>query len=451
MQENGRHILLRGLNELPLHKASPGLWERIEVMKLDVPTDLLPVHKPDASSWDAVLAGIARKTIPLRKVYLSMALLAIILLGGGIGYYQYLNNSPENPATANNAKAIPVKGDEDDEITVTHFQNDVPDKVSVDDNREAVIEPVNEAGETAKEDDINTKRVSTIPAPETKDISIQGYEQFYLAILNKKDPGYLSITQTMHNQPSNAKRTKRDPSFDCGYNRNEHSFFISPGFEFQALLNSGMPANTTSKYWYTFDLRIMYKLNRFRIEAGLGAGMAKDNTQVGYSYLSNEIIYSYVYVDSIYYDTVTGTTQFFTTTVDVYDSVPHSGTMSIQKKYSYLSIPVDIGIDIIQKRKFSMGISAGITYYHEMNYKEVYPVINHENSRITSVKTDDCFRRKEFFRLSGSIDFSYILNDRLQLSARPGFQYFINGIYENSDNLNDIRGVGIRLGIVYKF
>lgn len=448
MKEFNRHILLKGLSELPQHRAAPGLWERIEVLKLSVPKEALPVHQPYPATWEAVQAGIAGKARYRPGAVLLFSVIFLTILLGGVAWYSlYFNDQVSGPERS---EMIPATVRHDKEQSGTEAQKTInAEKIPAAQYHAPAVQdvvpeepvPIQSSRQGEKES------ISTALLPEENN----AIKRYHPATLHPDGLSYPLIFSDFQKELSMREIQRQDPFYDCGFSRTLHSFSLSPGVEYQHMLNSNIPDGTENTYWYAFDLMMIYKINRFSIEAGVGIGSSKDKSRISYDYISNEIIHTYVYVDSIYYDPVTGTTQFFTTTVDVYDSIPHSAETNIDKKYTYLQIPLEIGYEFLKRKKYSLSLKAGANYFLETGYTETLPAIHHENSRITSMPANDCRRRKDFLRLSGGLEFRWGLNDHFSLTAEPGFHYYLNNIYDSENAGNSPVSAGLRLGLLYCF
>ncbi len=458
MQEKNRHILIKGINDMRGHKAPSGLWGNIETMMLGVPADILPVHKPSASAWTAIEAGIGRSTYSRKSLYRSLfvALLIMLLGGAAIIYFNGNNFTSQKHPEKSNSGIITTKQEE-----IKKHENIINDE-------EKGIQPAKNPSNTKFSEieksnnyqpEKQLKKESTVES-NSNETTLQFQEDIHLTTLKPIDLGFitnqpeksaggLSINNSslIHNDNT---AVRSDPFQDCDFNGHLQKFYIGPGFEYQYFLNSTEPENAKMKYWYSVDLSVLFQRNRFSVETGLGIGFSKDKIDFSYDYLTNELIHTYEYVDSVYYDPVTGTTEYFTTTVEVYDSIPYSKQSSSETKYTYLQVPLELGYEIWKNEKYSICIKAGITYFTEINRKEIYPVIYLENSRITSYNTYDINRRKEFFRLSGGLEFRWEINSKLRFTGKPTFYYFLNQIYDNEDNRKNPTALGIRFGLYYK-
>lgn len=451
-----QHILFNGNYDLPEHKAPPGLWDQIEIMMLDVPASILPSHKPPLKSWDVIEAGLDAKAHVRKPAFIVMSALLIILFLSitSDNFYkekadstqdQIENSIPQNDFSE---QAHQIEGGIN--TNVLNNKKLVGNMIIQDSVQEGEAIFVSAAQIHSKDSDhqLSNNMIEKLP---------QRYPELLFVKPKTKDRIFAYKDQPDHQlsifdvRNTTGSKHINDQFRDCNYRKTEHKFGLNPGLEYQYMLNSGIPENTKNKYWYTFDLRIFYQANRFSIETGLGIGFSKDNINFSYNYLTNEIIDTYVYVDSAYFDPITGTTHYYTTTVNVYDSLPHSSSSFVEKKYTYLSIPVELGYEIIRKRNFCFGIKAGLTYYKEISLKETEPLIYHENSRITSLGTASCERRKEFVSLLAGIEFRWRMSDGLQFTAEPSYRYFLNQIYLADDKTKGSMSLGLRIGLRYNF
>ena len=445
MQENNRHILIDGINKLPGHKAPKGLWDNIETMILSVPVDVLPVHKPSVATWSAIEAGISKSSFFRKTTYRSLAIALLILLLGGAATIYFNGKYFNNPKPAEKSDFGIITKDEQENIkseeiividdkSVDGTINNIPDEAGV-------LTVVVHEQEIKPESNVSENNNVTVWKFH-KEMTVTPLS--HITKMSVTDQHKLPLMQNDNNA------NKRDPFQDCNFQLPEQNFYIGPGLEYQYFLNSITPENTKLKYWYSADLRVMYQRNRFFIETGLGISFSKDKVGFTYDYLTNEIVSTYEYVDSVYYDPITGTTEYYTTTVEVYDSIEYSQQSSSETSYTYLQIPLEIGYEVWKLNKFSLSIKAGITYFKELTAKEVQPNLFHENSRITSVNTSNIIRNKELFRVSGGIGLRWEFNRKMNIILNPSFNYFLNYIYQNLENKEKPVGMGIRFGLYYK-
>lgn len=458
MQEKNRHILIDGINKLPEHKAPDELWNNIETMILSVQTDILPIHKPAEATWSAIEAGINQNIFLQKTTYKSLAIMLLILLLGSAATIYFSGNYFTSPAPAEKSNLGIVTTNEqgnskqEDSLPIADKSIDIIEDISIEVPVEA-REPTSVQTRKTNEykSNINSSNKTALQFHNDLNITVlkpietTGYiTNQQNILLNNNSLNKIPPDQSYHNT------SKHDPFQDCNFQHIEQNYHVGPGFEYQYFLNSVVPENTKLEYWYSADIRIQYQRNRFLVETGIGISFSKDNIDFTYDYLTNELVNTYEYVDSVYYDPITGTTEYYTTTVEVYDSIPYSTKSSSETSYTYLQIPLDFGYEVWRVKKFSLSIKAGITYFKELTAKETQPNLYHENSRITSINTSNISRNKELFRISGGIGFNWNLNSKIKFTLNPTFNYFLNQIYDNEDNITKPIAGGMRFGFYYK-
>ena len=347
MQEKNRHILIKGIKDLPEHKAPSGLWENIETMMFSVPADLLPVYKPDTSTWTAIEAGIRRNIYSQKSLYRSLFLILLVLIIGGAAIIYFNGNnfiSQKHPEKLNFGNIITKKEE------IRKQENIINDeKKGIQDTKNSfniVPSKVEESNNYLPKKQL--KKESIIKNNSNKTI-VQFHQNINLTTLKPADIRFITNQQKKEaggiNLFNDNIAINDDPFQDCNFHRPEQKFYISPGFEYQYFLNSIEPENAKMKYWYSVDLSVLFQKNRFSVETGLGIGFSKDKIGFSYNCLTNELIHTYEYVDSVYYDPETGTTHYYTTTVEVYDSIPYTKQSSSETKYTYLQVQMQFGLE----------------------------------------------------------------------------------------------------------
>lgn len=457
MKELNRHILSDGIYELPEHKAPSGIWENIDTMMFSVPAHTLPVHKPASSVWVAIEAGISNSIFSRKMIIRSLGVLLLIIISGSI--YHYFGNFATNDKISNGkhteqSSIIPgTSKQETDKIDIYEIADkDYSDntKPPVFDNH--IFKKNKTTSELSKEHELTDENRNDIVSYDEARLLLSQRKLTPInskVVLNSNKESTIIFSNELKSH--NVKDSHKNSSQYCDFNQVDKSFAIGAGVGYQYFKNSTIPENTKMNYWVSTDLMARFKRERLTIETGVGIAFSADKANFSYEYLTNELVDTYEYVDSVHFDPITGTTEYFTTTVDVYDSIPHTGNETVEKKYNYLKIPLVVGYDVWKDRKFSLNINAGITYFMEVKQKEIKPILFHENSRITNITANPVSRNSEFFRISAGIGFSWFLNRKVKLTLNSTYNYFLTPIYTNMDKLGKPTAIGIRCGFSYKF
>lgn len=486
MREINRHILINGLANLPVQKAPERIWENIDAMITTFPTEILPVHKPPTSSWLAIKAGIRSSTFHKRMVDRSIAVIFLLLIiGGSIYYFNGKNNfqhdetkvhstiiSSEDVSLTTTDKNYIAKNDNkasqnsihvgdniiESETNTLNFNSTKSITLTVN-NVHTDIEGVSENNNVSA---INGKVICTQKGELIVGQSVEENEKMKPVIIQNSlipihaisiSANYSNLDDYYNNLSDNDRKKitgKHGNNFQyCDFNRIEKCVLLGAGIGYQYFPESSIPENTKIKYWLSGDFRVRFKRERLFFETGIGFAFSADKSNFSYNYLTNEMVDTYEYVDSVHYDPITGTTEYFTTTVEVFDSIPHSSTSSVEKDYTYLQFPLLIGYDIIESNSFCLNINVGVVYTVEISSIENIPTLYHENSRITSVQPNYILRNDQLINISGGIGVDWHMSNKLLLNLNSSFNYYFNSIHKNTNNLNNI-STGMRLGLLYK-
>ncbi|MFK5854632.1 MAG: hypothetical protein QM503_00785 [Bacteroidota bacterium] len=452
MNEHNQHILIDAISKLPEHKAPEGIWDNIEFAMLGINSKILPIHKPVASTWVEIESELAQKSIFNKNMYRILTISFLLLILGGIFFTYFKGNYNSKPAPNSNSSIGIIdskpKANEKQENSINEAtnsaENHMDSEVSIpltktkpkSDNIEATKKGSTTNGTMiSREMIIITKLVSS----QSNLIRSEGTDKFMYSIM--------SNSKALSNS---SDAIDNDPFQDCNFQRPEQNFYIGVGAEYQYFLNEVEPENAKINYWFATDLRVEYKRNRFFIETGIGISFSKDNIDYTYDYITNELVSTYEYVDSVHYDPATGTTEYFTTTVNVYDSIPYSTQSSYDVTYNYIQIPLNFGFDVLKTDKFTIDISVGMTYYKELSIKKAFPSLSLENSRITSINISNATRNNQLYRINGGLGFNWDINRKIRLAINTSVNYFLEPIYKNMETKNNPISVGMRGGLYYK-
>ncbi|NQU33386.1 MAG: hypothetical protein HQ521_09145 [Bacteroidetes bacterium] len=454
MKEINRHILINGLSDLPEHKAPFVIWENIDAMMFSIPIQALPVHKPPTTIWAAIETGISGSMFSRKLIIRSVIILLLLLIAGGTNHYignHSNNNNIKNEIPSEQSSIIPSTYIEDSDNTeFTKIEENNYSKTITNPNIENKLLPESSISDNSilnNELENNNEIVSSIESRLLLSQKALLPKNFSKALNN-----YMESLIPVNNNLSDYEGNMPNiiPQY-CDFNQVEKSIVFGPGIDYQYFLSSSIPENTTMKYWVSGDFRARFQRERLTIETGIGISFSEDKAKFNYDYLTNELVDTYEYVDSVHFDPITGTTEYFTTTVEVYDSIPHISNSSVVMQYTYLQIPLIIGYNILNTNTLCINIHAGIVYNSEINSKETLPTIYHENSRITSIGSNNTQRNKQLLNITGGIGFDWRTSKNFIFSLSPSFNYYTNHIYQNSNSLKQPISIGIRLGLYYKF
>jgi outer membrane protein with beta-barrel domain len=469
MRERNKYILVKGISNLPEHKAPAEIWDNIETAHFDIPTAILPMHKAPSKLWEGIYTGLVNRN-SLRKVINRSLIAALLLLLVGFGSYflffdglevDNIQNNTPNTSTLIIDDNATEKEQKDESIIVNPGNSGSSksgNKVIYKKQLRPVNKPVSSNTNVTKK---NKTNYSTPTQQYYNNKELIGYSESRLSTsqsrlkskrnLNNitKNPDYIDINSL---PKSNGNFNERYNSYGyCDFNRVNKDIYLGATISYEKFLESTIPKNTEIKYWFSGDLRLKFKRERLSIEIGVGIGYSVDKTVFSYNYLTNELIDTYEYVDSVHFDPVTGTTEYFTTTVNVYDSIAYASNSAVEKEYMYLHIPLVLGYEVLNRNDFSINIMAGMSFLSQISVTNKIPSLHHENSRITNINSVESVRNTQFFNSSFAIGFGWNINKNMTLNVDPKVNYYFSNIYQQSELSSNSISLGLKCGIYIKF
>ena len=386
------------LNKLPVHKTPAGVWERLETSMFSLNISSLPVYAPPAGAW----GGISRSLLARKRARVA-AIIFLLFIGLGTASYftheAFIATSNEQPATSNQQPE-------------TRSQP-----------------PATSSQQPATR---NQQPVARNQQPETR-ITLKPANLLYASIEHEKR---LDMNTTYRNDECS---NFSGPGID---------FSWGPWYEYRVFLSGDEYLQSEQLAWHSAGLDARFSFRHVYIESGLGMSFTRDRNTWSYDYLREELINTYEYVDSVSYDPVTGEIIHYTTTIEIYDSVPHSSIKTSTSSYIYLQMPLRFGLKLINKRDFCSSISGGITYGFliSKNENSVSPV--EADSRILHIYHEPVTRTDHLFTAGLRLEFEWKLSDRMGLYAWPAAYYSLNQLYKNREGSNPISlgiGAGLRI------
>lgn len=466
MKEINREILLEGLSDLPTHSPPKDVWDNIETMIFTMPTDMLPVHKPNAGTWEAISSSLRSNTSSRNKIIAGLIISMLLLLSGSMYLWNSSTNENDNFNTENHKSIIIADRDNKDSAETDNKQSETMDAIStnslggIGNDVELSADPITNNDNVIKSGDFDQSETVNEPSDNEPIISIEesnpDFEIFLIQSrlfgrYNSKVQGYQPVignNKELATHIDGPHPVAKSPDY-CSFNRIEKSIMAGLGLSYQQFLSNSIPDDTRIQYWFTTDAVVLFTRERFLFETGFGIGLSYDKTEFTYDYKTNEIVNTYEYVDSVHYDPVTGLTEYFTTTVEVWDSVDYSSSAYQSNNYVYAGIPIKLGYIFLKNRNFCSSIIIGGNYYFEVSKQRSLPDLYHENSIITHVNNVAAVRRTQFYNMEAGIRFGWKINENLLFNLDPTFRYYPVNIYKGIDNGN--YAFSFRAGFYIKF
>ncbi len=431
MNELNENSLQKALQQLPLHKAGNFVWEEVR-WQLDRPLSAeLPLHSAPADTWQGIRAAsvVSGNTNVLRISIITGVILLVISL---VFYPVLLNETnqfiePEVPG--NHFSTIPVK---------------VSGISASDESQSGKITPVAETGMPQIFD-----RVTKEEKPEQQDhythlpilISDQNQETLIHPFPHKKAQNILGLLPDLHE----TIRWRNDPRYaECAsFHEVNTAVFMVADYEPDFFSNKAFTDPV-----HNFSVSSGYRHNRFSITLGAGYTRITGTSQVNYAYKTNELVYSYDYVDSVYVDPVTHETYYFTVKVDVYDSIDRTTTEQVSDRYSYLQIPLSLSYELAGFKKLSLNLQLTGSYHILQDDYRHYKPFTEASSRLVSTTIEEKKINSDYWSAGAGLLLAWQANNRLGISITPRIKYNALPVKGSSDK--GFISYGINFGIFYK-
>lgn len=456
-KEENRSLLEQGIRDLPRHNAPAAVWNNLEIELFTVSEKDLPSHTPPYSTWQGIELGLAgfreKKSYP-RKRRVWLIVLPLVIAAGVLLFLHRENrfvrdglpvrveegntHIPGKPVLETSpgwSRMKPVS------VALIQRENPYPGEAGA-----AAFPPIISSGEGMHLRKGNAASFTAIFAHGPDAGSLEDRAGL-VPVLMKNLPANKVYANSRYLFPEGDARLLANPDPDgkeevylsgkdkyetCpGFTRNSHSLAgFSAGYGF---FPSGQEESGGSmEYWYELNAGYTYQKSRFYAGAGLGVIFSADESEGEYSYLKNELINSYEYVDSIYIDPVTGNVHYYTTNVNVYDSVLHEETVPISTSYTYLQLPVHAGINIWSPGKFSVGFTVGASFIAEMGRNEKVPAYDLSGARLLSEDRSRVKRNSFYIKAFAGPDLMWNISERMKVFLASRFSLFPEGVYAES-------------------
>ncbi len=403
MDELNRQLLKNAIGQLPVHKAADYIWEEVR-WGLDKPLSAeLPLHQAPENSWSLLMNAARgesgnRYFLSFVSFFLSILLVSIPLAP--------LVDKTFSPMS---------------EVASFHAENTYDQTVTA-------LQPLpaisNSPGATAYSGYLTAHPV-TKGVPGVKQENTGNQAPVDGELLQNEFPGlyvpaFIENPLFVATDPEAPGFRKPDRKTDgCSpFHQPQASLFMLATYEPMFFDSPGLGSPV-----HGYALNAGFEYNRLRLSLGAGYLQLGSNSKVNYEYRSNELIYSYDYVDSVYIDPITHQTYYFTVKVDVYDSVDHTATEDVHDRFSFLKIPLILSYELTGFRNFSLHLQAGAAYHILQNDKRSFKPFNEASSRLVSTAIEAKKINAGFWSTGGGITLGYKAGKVFELQVTPRINY----------------------------
>jgi len=242
--------------------------------------------------------------------------------------------------------------------------------------------------------------------------------------------------------------TEQIPSSDKGKKRAETSdwkfatsVYYAPEWMFNTLEGNKFVSN--------FGLEENFRYGRYSVRTGIGLSITKGTNELVVEY--NDFLGSYQQLDSMsfswdeqHYHLIPS---YYLSNQDVWDSLIRLDYPRIIKRYTYLQIPLILGYDIIQKKRFSFGFRAGPLLSILINTTTLSGNYDPGKNRIVQVNQVTPDRIQTNWQIMAGINLSLPVWGRVTLELEPEIKYYFNSVYEKSSITKKPWSLGLRASV----
>ena len=471
MIEKNRNILKNALNDLPKRKAGNSTWENISGLLdhqessqfLSEKISKLPKHKAPSNIWSGIEKGLNHSWFSfgsfniIKIVYLVgiSTVLAISFVVFSFEEKEQIENISE--ASLLNSNSI-VKSENSiniEDISSQIANNDIISNSAFQENsqtkliqKKVVSNDKNKVNNLiSKKNDNKIKESKFVDRSEIENNSTNIFE---FSFLKKIEPKYFKFLDFEFNSVFLfEKREFEEQSFDEDYFITKELYFTTfyslINFQNLKVDNMKIPKSVSS-----FGFDFILEKQRFIYKTGISYLTWTEKAKYTINYMQNELIYSYNYVDSALINYSSGEIEYFTTNVDIYDSIAHQKIDEIEYQYKLLQIPFIFGYKVLENRKIFISLNGGLGIDVKIGGQQNLPLFNLEQSNIINNENSLNYRFQVNWRLICGMSFYYRISDKFLYFLEPSYQYYMKSVYKDID-LNNVTYFEFKTGFVYKF
>lgn len=437
MKEINKHIIQKAITELPVHKADDSVMENILLAIDELDVALLPTQKAPDEAWIGIKKALPTSSMNVFSKRLILALIILLPASWLIVNNSFFENVSDRHETTNYNEEIMTNRPGQNEQKSAKIVTLIEDKG---------LESVKTNSNVLTEENFHDRKINVKSETNTEREFYKPHKNLQLLPLDMRETKLVNSNDQEVILQKNQNFSELPP-FEYCPDIVEKDILIGLNIGYSFLNKKEIPDDVSLKYWIDNDLRGRLTRNRFWLETGIGVNLSSENQMFEYNYLKNEIVNTYEYVDSVNYNPVTGQTIYYTTTVEVWDSIEYRATASNDIKYIYGHIPLKIGYTIIGQNNFSFDFSLGGNYFFKLSEARNNPDLNHENSTIGNIESNTIERKSQFYNLESSLGINWRIKENLIIRIESGINFY-DGIYVNHKTKQN--AIKLNAGLFFK-
>jgi hypothetical protein len=204
-----------------------------------------------------------------------------------------------------------------------------------------------------------------------------------------------------------------------------------------------------TKYVNNMALEFGIRFRKYSIRTGLGISLTEGTNELLVEY--NDYLGNYQRLDSLsfawdnqhYYLIPT----YYTTNTDVWDSLMQLDYPTVIKRYTYLQIPLILGYDMVQTKRFSLGFRVGPQLSILLNTKQLNNDYDPGKNRVIRINQITPDRIATNWQIIGGISAAFRISPLFAIEIEPNIRYYFNSVYEKGDGVKKPWSLGFRAAI----
>lgn len=202
---------------------------------------------------------------------------------------------------------------------------------------------------------------------------------------------------------------------------------------------------------YSFDIVAAYEKSRFIVETGIGANFSSESAQYQINYTTYDSVGYYIGVTSFTNDPNNPDSIIFNTNLkSIYDSIDRYSIQENTNRYVYLQIPIRIGYRVLETKRFSLDLKAGLLFSLQI-HKDI-PGAPYQGNDVEVIRQYPD-RLSSYWQYTASASFNYQINRQIRFSIEPFYRQYIKSAYSPYSvyPAKSPYGFGLRGGLYFHF
>jgi len=207
------------------------------------------------------------------------------------------------------------------------------------------------------------------------------------------------------------------------------------------------------KYVNNMGVEGTFHLGNYSVRTGLGLSITNGWHEVLVQ--SNPYLGAYKALDSITFSWSKDGTKlnptYYMTGTNVYDTAREYTYSYVQKRYTYLQVPLMLGYDFWKNNWLRLGVRAGAVMSLLLNTENLTTTYDPGKDRIVSINNVTPDRIQLNWQAIGGINASIGWSRRFSIELEPEIRYYFNSVYESSEITTKPWSIGVRAAFLIKF